>query len=86
MADRKKLESLTAKSAKARKHETEPLSVLNAMTAEARRTRGVSEPPDLAIDRMIGLTSTEGDTLVFVDENAQLMALAAERGRAEETP
>ncbi|MEE8346251.1 MAG: GAF domain-containing protein [Dehalococcoidia bacterium] len=58
---------------------TEPLSVLNAIAAEASRTVNLSELLDLAVDQMIALTGMEGGAILLVDEDTQLMTLAAER-------
>lgn len=77
MATRKKPGSAPAEPANAHVQQVEPLSVLNAIAAEASRTQDVSEILDLALERMVALTGMEGGAVLLVDEKTQRMTLAA---------
>ena len=77
MATRKKPGSAPAEPAHAHVQQVEPLSVLNAIAAEASRTLDVSEILDLALERMVALTGMEGGAVLLVDEKTERMTLAA---------
>ena len=77
MATRKKPGSAPAEPANARAQQVEPLSVLNAIAAEASRTLDISEILDIALEQMVALAGMEGGAALLVDEKTQRMTLAA---------
>ena len=59
-------------------HRAEPLSVVNAIAAEAARTRDLPALLKLAVERLIALTGTEAGAALLIDEDSGTMYLAAE--------
>ncbi len=56
----------------------DPLSVVNDIAAEAARTLDLSELLDVALKHMLALTGMEAGAALLVDEDGQLMRLAAQ--------